>query len=236
MPSGSPDDWELLFSDDFDRDDIGDDWGVYSGSPGGDPYSQWDPGQVRVADGLLTLHGSQDDDGQWLTGGVSNWPVSQTYGKWEVRFRADPSDEITFHFLLWPKSDEWPPEIDFLEDFGGDRTEVSSFLHYRESDGDRNRKQWQLSGTDFSQWHTAGVEWMPGSVKFLVDGEVWAETSDQQAGIVPDEPMWLGLQAQSGGCQRKIDYGYPDCPVIGVPDTADVQIDWVAVYAPESLP
>lgn len=229
VPTGDLPDWRLVFTDDFDRPALGEQWSTYQGSPGGDPYSHWDPAQVRLTDGALVLAAEQRA-GQWITGGVSNWPVTQTYGRWEVRFRADPSDEITYHFLLWPQQDSWPPEIDFLEDFSGDRSSASAFVHY-ELDG-RQKVQRDLSAVDgvpidLTRWHTAGVEWLPGQVRFLLDGRVWSDVSGD---FVPDIPMWLALQAQSGGCQRKSDFGMPDCPVAGVPATADVQIDWVAVY------
>ena len=225
-PEGDLPGWGLVFTDDFARTTLGPDFSAYSGKPGGDPYSVWNPDHVAVRDGLLILEGYRRD-GVWTTGGVSNWPVSQTYGRWEVRFRAQPSDEVTYHFLLWPQSDGWPPEIDFAEDFGGRRDGLAAFLHYT-ADGAAQKVQRDLSGVDFTQWHTVGVEWSPGQVRFLLDGEVWSTVDSPE---VPDEPMWLALQAQSGGCERKRDFGFPACPIVGVPDRAAIAIDWVAVYA-----
>ncbi|MFD4636457.1 glycoside hydrolase family 16 protein [Lentzea sp. NPDC058436] len=224
-PGPTSDGFELVFADDFDRTELGDKFTAYSGQPGGDPYSRWHPDHVKVRDGKLVLEGYRRD-GAWTTGGVSNWPVTQTYGRWEVRFRADPSDEITYHFLLWPQREQWPPEIDFAEDFGGDRRGLAAFLHWKE-DGENRKQQRDLKDVDFTQWHTVGVEWTPGEVRFLLDGEEWDRITGD---VVPDEPMWLGLQAQSGGCQRKRDFGFPDCPIVGVPERADVEIDRVSVY------
>ncbi|MFY1634983.1 glycoside hydrolase family 16 protein [Solwaraspora sp. WMMB335] len=218
--------WKLVFTDDFGRQELGTDFTAYSGSPGGDTYSTWHPDHVGVRAGTLVLQGYRRD-GTWTTGGVSNWPVSQVYGRWEVRFRADPSDEVTYHFLLWPRSDRWPPEIDFAEDFGGPRTGLSAFLHYR-SEAGRQKARRDLTGVDFTQWHTVGVEWQPGQVRYLLDGEIWATIESAE---VPDEPMWLALQAQSGGCERSREYGLAACPRVGTPDYAEIVVDWVAVYA-----
>lgn len=221
--------WDLVFVDNFERTELGQDWGAYSGSPGGDEYSQWDPAHVVLQDGKLVLKGYQEGD-QWITGGVSNWPQTYTYGRWEVRFRADASDEITYHFLLWPQRETWPPEIDFMENFGGDRQSGEAFVHYLDSSDKAAKTQVSLKDVDFTKWHTVGVEWEPGVVKFLLDGEEWDRIEGRNGVTIPAEPMWLGLQAQSGGCQRKADYGFADCPVVGTPETADVEIDWVAIY------
>lgn len=94
----------VVFRDDFDRDELGSWWGSYSGQPGGDPDSRWEPEQVSLRDGSLVLR-ADERDGQWVTGGVSNASVARTFGRWDVRFRADAADEITVHFLLWPLSE-----------------------------------------------------------------------------------------------------------------------------------
>jgi len=225
MPVGDIGRWRQIYADDFTGSSLGPDWGTYSGQPGGDPYSHWDPTHVQVKNGMLVLAGYRDN-GRWVTGGVSNWPVTQTYGRWEVRFRADRSDEITYHFLLWPQADHWPPEIDFLEDLSGDRTAAAAFVHWTK-DGHEQKTQRNVEA-DFSTWHTAGVIWEPGKVSYLLDGRVWASVTGSQ---VPDEPMWLGLQQEAGGCQRNADFGFPRCPRAGIPDHADVDIDWVVAYA-----
>ncbi|WP_062217554.1 family 16 glycosylhydrolase [Streptomyces sp. NBRC 109706] len=227
-PDADLDGWDLVFTDDFDRDQLGDGWSPYSGQPGGDPYSWWDPSHVETRDGNLVLAGYQEE-GRWVTGGVSHWPVTRTYGRWEVRFRADPSDEITYHFLLWPEREAWPPEIDFIEDFGGPRRGGSAFVHYVDERGERGQIERSLADVDFTDWRTVAVEWTPGEIAFLVDGEVWSTVEGDE---VPDEPMWLALQSQAGGCERSAEWGFPRCPQAGVPERADVEIDWVAVWAP----
>jgi hypothetical protein len=222
MPRGDLPGWEQVFTDDFNGPGLDDEmWGRYSGTPGGSPQSQWQQDHVVVRDSQLVLEGYRED-GRWITGGVTNWPVTQLYGKWEVRFRADASDETTFHFLLWPQEDVWPPEIDFLENFGGGRQSASAFLHFKD-DGEANgrSKTERTVDGDFTTWHTAGVEWRPGSVTYTLDGEPWGSVSGD---VVPDQPMWLGLQAQAVDCS-----GGASC-TDGI-TRADVMIDWVAVYA-----
>lgn len=223
-PTGDLPGWRSVFVDDFDRTELGDDWGAYSGRPGGDRYSLWAPSQVLLGDGSLRLR-TERVDGRWLSGGVSNFPVSRTYGKWEVQVRVDPSDEVAYHLLLWPQDEVWPPEVDFAESFDGTRQTLNAFVHSDEGVEDASLR------VDMSQWHVVGVEWEPGVLRFTVDGQVWHETTEP--GTVPDAPMWLALQSSSAACQRSIEFDSPfeGCSLTDVPPVADVEVDWVAVYA-----
>ena len=72
-----------------------------------------------------------------------------------------------------------------------------------------------------------GVEWAPGVVRYLLDGEVWA--------IFPGRPItcrsrpWMGLQMGAGGEIREVG----QAPVCGHRTTAprsSIDIGWVAVY------
>ncbi|OFV73536.1 glycoside hydrolase family 16 protein [Rhodococcus erythropolis] len=226
-PQGDIPGWRQIFRDDFTNPTLGGQWSRYSGTPGGDPYSQWSPQQVHVEDGMLTLE-STKLGGRTVTGGVSNWPRAQKYGKWDVRFRADASDDVTFHFLLWPQNEQWPPEIDFAESFGGPRQHLDAFVHWVDAQGIHRKNQQSVSG-DFTQWNTVGVEWVPGEIRYTLNGAVWGvERGDR----VPDLPMWLGLQAQAGGCEKAVENVLPGCPVAGSPASTKIEIDWVSVYAP----
>lgn len=228
-PRGDLPGWRQVFVDEFTGNDLAQaDWGRYSGVPGGDPDSFWLPNHTTVREGMLVLAGYQEF-GRMVTGGVGMWPHAQRYGKWEVRVRADAADEITYHLLLWPQNEVWPPEIDFAESFGGDRGYVEAFLHWADEQG-RAQKTKQVLDGDFTEWHTLGVEWLPGVIRYTVDGRVWAT---EEGDRVPSVPMWLGIQAQAGGCRKAVADGAPPCPWVGTPARTEVQVDWVSVYAPE---
>ncbi len=223
--------WRQIFIDNFDRCSLGGDWGPYYGAPGGNSASWWDPSMVRLDGGKLQLR-AQQVDGRWLTGGVSNFTRAQQYGKWEMRFRADKSDEISFHLLLWPKNEIWPPEIDIAETVDGNRKSMSAFVHWNTPTDGFGQGQADITG-DFSNWNTVGVEWGPGIVRGTLNGRVW--TTFESATKVPATPMWLGLQTESGGaCARKVAWGGVggSCPSAGTPAVSNVEIDWVSVYAP----
>lgn len=231
VPVGDLPGWTQIFTDDFDRCELGSKWSSYSGQPGGNPNSWWDGSMVEVAGGALTLKSERTADG-WVTGGVSNYPVTQEYGRWEIRMRADRSDDISYHMLLWPQREKWPPEIDFAESASGERTQMDAFVHWVDASGESRKSHGFVTG-DFSDWHTVGVEWGPGIIRYLLDGAVWAEVRSDV--MVPDQPMWLGLQAEAGACERRADWGITPCSETSPlrPDSVDVEIDWVAVYAPE---
>lgn len=230
VPTGDLPGWKQIFTDDFDRCELGDDWGTYSGTPGGNAYGHWDPALVHVNGSSLELRSQLGESG-WISGGVSNYPVSQQYGRWEIRMRADRSDDISYHMLLWPQNETWPPEIDFAESVSGHRDDMSAFLHWVGPEGNNDKHGETITG-DFSDWHTVGVEWGPGIVRYLLDGQVWAEAHSDL--MVPDVPMWLGMQAEAGSCQRRVDWGLEPCADDSKlrPDRVTVEIDWVAVYEP----
>ena len=140
------------------------------------------------------------------------------------RPRADTAlrgEGVASVLLLWPSDGSWPPEIDFGEDGGGDRSQSTATLHY----GSNDSQQAQSVSADFSQWHTMGVEWTPGLLKFTLDGAVWATMNSSN---VPSIPMELDAQAQAGTCGDPWD----PCPDATTPAHVNMQVDWVAAYKP----
>jgi beta-glucanase (GH16 family) len=229
IPRGDLPGWRQVFTDDFDGTalDTGK-WGTYTGQPAGDPGGWWDPSHVVVGGGRAALTSFRDPafDSRWVSGGMSNARgLTQTYGRYDVRFRLDPGFGITAALLLWPVADHWPPEIDFAEDGGMQptRDQMTATLHYGEDD----RIVQHTVSADFTQWHTMGVEWTPGRLVYTLDGAPWAELSHEG---VPDEPMELAAQTQAG---TEGDEWMP-APDETTPDVVDMEIDWVVAYAPGS--
>lgn len=222
--------WTRTFVDEFNRCGLGPNWGAYSGQPGGNTNSQWSPSMVTVSGGMLHLRAVQRE-GSWITGGVANISAPQLYGKWEVRFRVQASDEVSFHLLLWPQANVWPPEIDFLESNDGTRRSASAAVHYWGADGSKQKTMRSVRG-DFTRWTRVGVEWLPGQVRYLLNGKVWATASGPL--VSPGIPMWLAMQIESGACQQNAKWGILRCPSAGIPPTMQMDVDWVGVYAPAS--
>lgn len=225
MPVGNIPGWREVFSDDFTGNQLDTNkWNTYEGPAGGDPNTLWDQSHVYVHGGMLQLQNYRDknDGNKWVSAGISSdVGLHQTYGKYLVRFRMDKGDGITGILLLWPANNQWPPEVDFAENGGGDRSSMTATLFY----GANNQQIQNTVQADFTQWHTMGVEWTPGSLKYTLDGQVWASV---QSPYVPTVPMSLDIQTQAGDCSSQTN----PCPDSSTPSQVNMDVDWVVAYAP----
>lgn len=227
MPAGDLPGWRMTFSEDFNGDDLTESWYIYDGQPLGDPGGWFMPSHVRQEGGRLVISGSREDTPNgnlYATGGVSNEKsFSQVYGRFDIRFRMDEGYGINYVILLWPSFQDWPPEINIAEDNGKSRDLITSTLHWGGHGSPTRYTERVLSGVDFTQWHTVGVEWTPGRLIMFLDGAEWAryETSN-----VPSVPMSLALQSQAWYCG-----GYfSDCPNNTTPPVVNMEVDWVVAY------
>jgi hypothetical protein len=191
-------------------------WNVYTGVPGGVPGGQFASSHVVVGHGILSLNTWKDPKFQdrWVTGGLCQCELPRTYGAYFVRSRitGPGPNEVE---LLWPKSNEWPPEIDFNET-GGQTDSTSSTVHFTAV----NSITQMHVVINMEQWHTWGLIWTPKSISYLVDGQVWGKiTAAYQIARVP---MTLDLQ-QTVTCVP----GRP-CSI----HRASMLVDWVAEYSP----
>jgi hypothetical protein len=235
MPNVPPAGWVPAFSDDFTGTSIAADkgWFTYSGNgPSGDTAAGWDPSHLVEGGGELKIEGYKDPTdttapaGAYITGGLKT-RFSQTYGKYEVRFRMDQGKGISLAVLLWPADGGWPPEVDFAEDNGASpRTLNTATLHYG---ADNSTIPHSLS-VNMTQWHTLGVEWLPNSLTYTIDGKAWATVTGSE---VPDTPMTLGIQTEAYGCRNT---NWEQCPDSTTPAEVDMDVDWVAAYAPDTTP
>jgi beta-glucanase (GH16 family) len=143
-------------------------------------------------------------------------PGNHLYGKLTLRFRADYLPGFKFASLLWPSNDNWPQdgEIDFPET--GLSGLIQGYLHFQNGTGP-NDQQGYDTGERPNSWHTASVEWLPGRINFILDGQLIGTDTAR----VPSTPMdWI---LQSEACI----YG---CPAAGT--AGNLQIAWLVAYTP----
>lgn len=146
------------------------------------------------------------------------WPYNgQLYGKWTVRFKADAIHGFKTAWLLWPDSGEWEDgEIDFPEgDLDGT---ISAFSHCANVGNPQGNCIYGSTTARYTSWHTASIEWIPGRVTFILDGQTIATGTNS----VPNESMHYVMQTES--CFG----GLSDCPLAGT--SSNLQVDWISVY------
>jgi Glycosyl hydrolases family 16 len=234
MPVGDIPGWHQTYAQDFSGSSMPSGWYVYSGEPGGDPAGWWDPSHVSVSGGELQLLSSRDpahcpkgctalDD--LVSGGVQLNSHPQTYGKYEIRMRADNAKGLGLTVLLWPVSNQWPPEIDMIADVGfSPRVGTGVGVVFGAHNTDLVAKN---TTADLSKWHTWGAEWTAGKVAFTLDGNVWAtETSPNVSSV----PMNLAIQIQAYPCSGPGSFGV--CADSSTPSSSYFDVDWVTQYAP----
>jgi beta-glucanase (GH16 family) len=125
---------------------------------------------------------------------------------------------------MLPQDGSWPPEIDILELVGDDPHRVHMTLHYG-SRSDRSADASDFAGPDFTAgFHTFSLEWVPGRIRWLVDGVV-RKTATRH---VPDKAMNLILNTSVGG-------KWPGPPDHTTELPQHFTVDYIRVYQSESV-
>jgi len=228
--------WDLLFSEDFGRDAalgefaaVYDGWAQYDGLRDtsrdlGRPtesqgrYSSATTTTVHDGVAEIRVHtaGSAPQVMALTPPAGPSWEEGQRYGRYSVRFRADPVPGYKVAWLLWPAGDDWTEgEIDFPEgDLGG---AIDGASH--DVTGDPSVNAWSVeTGTAMDAWHVATIEWTPSRLTFVLDGRSWTTTDP---GAIPTGPMRWVLQTETA-----LTPAPPDPAATG-----SVLIDWVAAWA-----
>jgi len=222
MPVGNLPGWRQIFVDDFSTDvplgsfpgtAYGGRWSGYEGqrdtSGEGTYTNQW---TVSVHDGVMDIYLRTENGTPLVAAPQPRLPgrYGQTYGRYSVRFRADPVPGYKTAWLLWPDSDQWADgEIDWPEGpLSGDMYAANLRV------GSPGVFDLTTGGVaTYGNWHIATTEWTPQAVVFFLDGrEIGRSTS------VPTTPMHWILQTET-------DHGRPPADAAG-----HVEVDWVAVY------
>jgi len=177
-------------------------------------------------DGKLVIR-TQYENGQWSTGGAGSGDVfTASRGRWEVRAKFPKAKGVGYAFLLWPKDEGWPPEIDFAEGrVNGPRIEAT--YHW---DPDNKQQQASLDNHDMSGWHTYGVIVEKDHIIFTLDGKEWGRINHPD---VTDKQMFLGVQAGAmdpNGINKHTETVDGSVPNPLTPAVADIEVDYVAHY------
>ena len=179
-----------------------------------------------VRDGELIVR-TEYKDGKWHAGGTSTEKVfSASRGRWEVRAKFPRAKGIGYVFLLWPKDQGWPPEIDFAEG-RVNGPEIMGTYHW---DSDDKQDHKFVDHEDMGGWHTYGAIVEQDHIIFTLDGKEWGRIDQPN---ITDTQMFCGFQTGAMDPNGKeshtetVDGGVPG-PL--TPAVSDIQIDYVAHY------
>lgn len=221
MPVGNLTGWRQTLAEDFNssaplgsfQSVYGRRFQVYSNSRDTSGRGRYSPRRtLSVAKGRLKMH-LHSENGQPLVAAVLPRKANSLYGRYSIRFRADPVPGYKNAWMLWPNSNKWPQggEIDFPE--GGLNSHVKAFMHYARTSGGQDVFTTRKS---FGSWHVSTVEWTPGKVRFFLDGTLIG-TSTQW---VPSKAMHWVIQCETRSGRK------PSPRAAG-----NVEIDWMVAYS-----
>jgi beta-glucanase (GH16 family) len=218
--------FQLLWQDDFNSLDTSR-WQFMTHTLG---IAQFAAANASVSGGMATLSLTDAPSGSAMPfqGVEMRSKETFTYGKVESRVRfATGSGVISALVLIYTP---WPPpdwnEID-IEFFGKSTNQVqfNTMINVPPADPLNGHLQFPkvvtLGFNATSEFHTYGIEWIPGTVRFLVDGVVQHTATEQMSRMVLPQnillTIWASDSASWAGATNEA----------SAPST--VQYDWVRV-------
>ncbi|MDQ0230896.1 carbohydrate binding domain-containing protein [Metabacillus malikii] len=251
-------DWKLVFSDEFDGDQINmDNWsydvptnGRYNGE-----IQSYTENNAFVKDGSLILEARKEDiteaDGKTynyssaklISKGKQKW----TYGKVEVKAKMPSGQGIWPAIWMMPEDEPfygtWPVsgEIDIMELLGHEPDTIHGTIHFGKPHQQRQGHYYLPEGQSFADdYHIYSIEWEPGEIRWYVDGNLyhtandWFTKSDSNADEYTypapfDQDFFLIMNISVGG-------GWPGNPDDTTVFPQQMAVDYVKVYQKDEYP
>ncbi len=218
------------------------------------------PVNASVKDSVLTisavkesLHGCGYTSARLKTRKRDGTPLfTQQYGRFEFRAVVPHGKGLWPALWMLPQDDAYggwaaSGEIDVMEIVGEKPHQVLGSVHFGCGFPERElvtHTHTLANGSTVSDWHIYAVEWEPGEVRWLIDGETWATQSfwwscslqDSGVGQRPrnkadinpwpapfDKPFYLLMNVAVGG-------NFPGHPNPQTAFPAQMLVDYVRVY------
>jgi len=256
--SSASKDWELIWSDEFNGDDINmENWsydvptnGRYNGE-----IQSYTENNAFVKDGSLILEARKEDiteaDGKTynyssaklISKGKQKW----TYGKVEVKAKMPSGQGIWPAIWMMPEDEPfygtWPVsgEIDIMELLGHEPDTIHGTIHFGKPHQQRQGHYYLPDGQSFADdYHIYSIEWEPGEIRWYVDGHLyhtandWFNKSDSNADDYTypapfDQDFFLIMNISVGG-------GWPGNPDETTVFPQQMAVDYVKVYQKDEYP
>lgn len=264
-PSTDDDQWELVWNDEFNGSSIDTSkWNVQdTGVVYNNELEYYHPSNAFVekegGNGVLTLEArKQGYEGKQYTSGklTSKLKGDWTYGKFTVRAKLPVQQGMWPAIWMMPTDEEkqygpWPGsgEMDIMELTGpvaGDEEKADLYprtvhgsLHYDIPHASQSKTYVLPPGQTFADdYHEFTMEWLPGLIRYYVDGKKYFESSDwgTKAAGQPDyyaypapfdRPFYMILNLAVGG-------DWPGNPA-GDFQSDRMYVDYVRVYQYKNL-
>ncbi len=264
-PSTHNDPWELVWNDEFDGSSIdGNKWNVQdTGTVYNNELEYYHPDNVALetesGQGVLALEARKEAyGGKEYTSGklTSKMKGDWTYGKFTVRAKLPIQQGMWPAIWMMPTDEEkqygpWPGsgEMDIMELTGpvaGDTEKADLYprtvhgsLHYDIPHTSQSKTYVLPEGKTFADdYHDFTLEWLPGLIRYYVDGKMYFETSDwgTKAEGQPDyytypapfdRPFYMILNLAVGG-------DWPGNPAADF-QSDKMYVDYVRVYKYKKL-
>jgi beta-glucanase (GH16 family) len=244
QPAGPSGSWTKAFEDEFTGPALDQNkwltcypWAPDGCSIGHDEAEWYQKQNVTTNSGELNLTAKKETVQGWgktwnyTSGMVTTGPDLQRnlpakyafkYGYVEARVWLPKGQGLWPAMWLLPEERQWPPEIDAFEVLGHDPTKVYMTTHWG-TEANHLQSTDNATVPDLSAgWHTLGVDWQPGSIRWYVDG-VERRTPFTNAAAIPDMPMYVIVNLAVGGTWP----GYPDA---STPFPSTMRVDWLRVW------
>lgn len=249
---GKKDNWKLVWGDEFNDGKIDPkkwtfDIGNGAGGWGNNELEYYTdrPENVTEKDGKLVITARKENYqgfGYTSTRIKTKGLFSKAYGKYEIRAKLPTGKGLWPAIWMLPEDNEYGTwaasgELDIMEGWGSKPNTVAGTIHYGQQwpGNTYTGKSYTLpNNSTVEDFHTYGIEWEPGEIRWYVDGVLYQTQNDwySQSLYQPvpntypapfDKPFHLLMNLAVGG---NFD-GNPDDSV-SFPKT--MEIDYVRVY------
>ncbi len=243
--SAHPEQWELVWSDEFEGKEIDKTkWKYETGGHGfGNNELQFytDRADNSFTDkGALVIHAQAENfKNRSYTSAKLQSQQAWTYGRFEFKVKLPKGRGVWPAIWMMPsdmkKYGGWPQcgEIDIIEQLGHEPNRVYGTLHFgNPHPGSGKGASVALKqGSLCDDWHEYALEWFPGELRWFVDGELYQVqnnwfTSGGGGAAWPapyDRDFYLQLNVAVGG-------GWPGAPDATTTWPQELRIDYIRVF------
>lgn len=245
--------WKLVWQDDFNGNELNqNNWSSEKHDPGwvNNELQEYTDAKenIFVKDGNLVLKAikTQKDGKDYYTSGKINTKDKKTfkYGKFEIRAKAPKGQGLWPALWMMPKDEslygQWPKcgEIDMMEVLGNEPNKLYGTIHYGDPHEQKQGTYVLDKGTFADDYHTYGIEWVPGEIRWYIDGKLYytandwftaVEGGDEVTFPAPfDQEFYMQFNLAVGGSWP----GNPDETTDF--DNAEFKVDYIKAYQLDS--